>query len=150
MLVLAIARCSYPDFRYEETGDGQGGEGAGAGASSSSTGQPPPQVPCGEESMLCAPEQVCCFHETMASLDHCAPPGCGDGFGEFRCNGSEDCTPEAAICCAKDNELDDFIDIMTCQSTCEAVTELIICGGPADCPTGVCTPAAYPGYQTCR
>ena len=149
VLAGGVMRCTYPDFRYEDDGDGEGGEGPGP-ASSSSTGPPPPQVPCGDPSVLCGQAQVCCFHLTDASLDHCGEAmTCGPGFTEFSCNTKDDCPPQAAICCAKDNNGDDSLDVITCQGSCESLNEAVMCGEQGDCPSGTCEAVGYPGYQAC-
>lgn len=152
VLAASASRCTYPDFRYEDDGDGEGGSGAeGPGpVSSSSTGPPPAQVPCGVPSLLCGPAQVCCFHLTDETLDHCGDAmTCGPGFTEFSCNTKDDCPPQAALCCAKDNNLDGSLDVITCQGSCESVSEALLCGAPGDCASGVCEPVEYPGYQVC-
>jgi hypothetical protein len=144
---LVAPSCTYPDFRYEdETDDGEGGDGA---ASSSSSG-PAASVPCGVDGAECVPGQVCCFHIMDETQDHCgASKTCGLDYNEFSCNTSEDC-PEQ-ICCGKDNDGDLFVDVISCQDNCEAVTEIMTCESTADCAGSECVELVpgYPGYRVC-
>ena len=154
-LVVVAVRCSYPDFRYEEeTEEGSGGDGGNGPASSSSSSGPVAQVSCGDgmatPQIECQPGEVCCFHLVDAAQDHCgAMLGCGAGFTELSCNTGSDCPPQAPLCCAKDNENDGAFDIITCQGSCQANNELVMCGVNRDCVSLLCEPIDYPGYSAC-
>jgi hypothetical protein len=142
--------CTYPDFQFGDADDGEGGQGGGG---SSSSGPEGPRVPCSHPPVLCLENDVSCLHETDIAQHHCGALGeCGPSFAELRCNGPTDCPVEAPVCCAKDDEPDGYIEIIACQATCNAVTEITVCELPTDCPSAQCVPlfaSGYEGYNQC-
>ena len=109
-------------------------------------------MPCSDPPVLCNENDVCCYHDTDPQQDHCGQLGqCGASYIELRCNDVSDCPVEAPVCCAKDDELDNVIEIIACQPTCSAVTEYMLCELPTDCRAGCASVFSqdYEGYDRC-
>ena len=144
-------------------GPGSGGFGTGPGGGGGVTsagggGSPPmdPTVACGPKPSgdppnaplpQCAAHQLCCFHQSSPSQDHCqtddmnpSTDDCGGAFYNLFCDGPEDCP--GATCCARYSDffgIVGFDGLIECAPGC-GPDDRIVCSSNADCPSGTCQP----------
>lgn len=142
-----------------QTSTGSSSSSSGHNTSSSSGGQGGDggtpvvtQVSCKDPAVQCSPGQVCCFHETTASLDKCGTAGqCGSGYLEFACNSNADCP--GTTCCAFVDSFTLTVTGVACTAACNG-SNVEMCDSGPDCSDGTCDPFPdsfldYPNYGWC-
>lgn len=136
---------------------GAGGAGGSAGSSTSSTGGSGfmgPVVPCGKPSVVCDPYQICCYHVTDTTMDHCDTADTCDllEYGALKCNGPEDCP--GGVCCLKTTVImTNVYKDSECKGSCPAGQSEMCHDAMTDCAMGqTCEVmlADYEGYHYCK
>jgi hypothetical protein len=112
------------------------------------------RIPCTPQGTLCSPGDVCCYHVSDPTKDHCGTPGsCGTfSYDEFSCNNSDDCF--GGQCCAYFDFFGSLSGI-TCKPSCDSGDVLMCktssnCSGGTTCVAFPNSNAPYPGYKWCH
>lgn len=122
-----------------------GGGGTGPTLPTVACGPKPANDPANAPLPQCEPNQLCCFSQQSASMDHCqaddgnsATDDCGSSYYNFFCDGPSDCP--GAVCCARYTDflgIPDFDGLIECASSC-AGDDRRVCKTNADCTSGTC------------